>query len=108
MAELALADVKKYLRVTGTDEDALITAQMTAAKDYIAGKTSKARRLSGNSGGEPVYTALASDSLYQQCVLLLVAHWYDTREIAHEGSLSPVEHTVDAIIAHIEGCSDYE
>lgn len=102
---LSVDDIKLYLRVDGDAEDGLIQAQLSAAEAYIAGKVSKTQRLVKD--GEPL--ALADDELYQQCVKLMVSHWYERREVVSSGSSapSPVRHTVDAILAHIEGCGDY-
>lgn len=101
---LSVDDIKLYLRVDGDAEDELIQAQLSAAEAYIAGKVSKTQRLVKD--GEPL--ALADDGLYQQCVKLMVVHWYENRAIEAAGNRSPVHHTVDAILAHIEGCGDYE
>ena len=101
---LSVDDIKLYLRVDGDAEDELIQAQLSAAEAYISGKVSKTQRLVKD--GEPL--ALADDELYQQCVKLMVSHWYENRAIEAAGNRSPVRHTVDAILAHIEGCGDYE
>lgn len=100
---LTLDDVKLYLRVPDDTEDELIKSQLAAAEAYIAGKVSKTQRLVED--GEPL--ALADDELYQQCVKLMVSQWYENRAIEVTGNRSPVRHTVDAILAHIEGCGDY-
>lgn len=107
---VSLADIKLYLRVTGDDEDALIAAQVTAAESYLLGKVSKTKRRAGiDASGADIFVEIADDPLFQQCIKLMVAHWYENREIEAAGvSLSQIPHTVDAILAHIEGCSDYE
>ena len=101
--------LKKYLRVDTNDEDDLISTQLSAADKYISGKVSKTQALLGTSEtGEKTYAALTEDPLYQQCVRLMVSHWYDNREIVAKGTIvTGIQHTVDAILAHIEGCSDY-
>ncbi|MCQ4763232.1 head-tail connector protein [Cloacibacillus evryensis] len=100
---LSLEDIKLYLRVDDDAEDALILAQLAAAESYIKGKISKTQRL---SGGEPL--RLEDDPLYQQCVKLMVAHWYENRTISAVGTtVIGFKHAVDAILAHIEGCGDY-
>lgn len=106
---LNIEDMKTYLRLDTDDEDSLIEAQMLAADKYISGKLSKTQALSGLSEtGEKTYVPLAEDPLYQQSVKLMVSHWYDNREIVAKGTIvTGIQHTVDAIIAHIEGCSDY-
>lgn len=106
---LNIEDMKIYLRVDADDEDSLISDQMSAADMYISGKVSKTQALSGVSEtGEKTYVLLAEDPLYQQCVRLMVSHWYENREIVAKGTIvTGIEHTVDSILAHIEGCSDY-
>lgn len=103
MAELTVSDLKLYLRVTDTAEDTLISAQLSAASNYLKGKLSKTVRLVVNGTDIPI----AEDQLFQQCIKLMVAHWFERRETEAATTLSPVMHTVDAILAHIEGCSDY-
>lgn len=106
---LSVEDMKTYLRVDTDDEDSLIEAQISAADKYISGKVSKTQvYLSTGEDGVKVYGLLAEDSLYQQCVKLMVSHWYENRGIVVTGTIvAGIQHTVDAIIAHIEGCSDY-
>lgn len=105
---LNIADMKIYLRVDADDEDSLIEAQMSAADKYISGKLSKTQvYLSTGEDGVKVYGPLAEDSLYQQCIKLIVAHWYENREIVASGASTGIQHTVDAILTHIEGCGDY-
>ena len=106
---LSVSDMKTYLHVDTDAEDNLITTQMSAADKYISGKLSKTQALSGtNEAGEKTYVALADDPLYQQCIKLMVAHWYENREIVAVGSnVVKVDHTVDSILAHIQGCGDY-
>jgi uncharacterized phage protein (predicted DNA packaging) len=95
---MELNEMKEYLRITYTDEDALISAQIQAATQYLKGKTSKT--LCGE-------TAIDNDELFKQAVKLLVAHWYEERHIIAGGTLSNIDHTVDAIIQHISCCGDY-
>ena len=74
---LSIEDMKIYLRVDADDEDSLIEAQMLAADKYISGKLSKSQvYLSTGEDGVKVYGPLAEDVLYQQCIKLMVAHWY--------------------------------
>ncbi len=106
---LSIEDMKLYLRVDADDEDSLIEAQMLAADKYISGKLSKTQALSGVSEtGEKTYVPLAEDPLYQQCIKLMVAHWYENRSVVATGTIAAkIQHTVDAILTHIEGCGDY-
>jgi uncharacterized phage protein (predicted DNA packaging) len=106
---LNIEDMKIYLRVDADDEDSLIEAQMLAADKYISGKLSKTQALSGvNETGEKTYVPLAEDPLYQQCVKLIVVHWFENRSVVATGTIvTKIQHTVDAILTHIEGCGDY-
>ena len=106
---VSLADIKLYLRVTGVDEDALIAAQVTAAENYLLGKVSKTKRRAGtDASGADVFVEIADDPLFQQCVKLMVAHWYENRAVNVTGTIvASIKHTVDAIVAHIEMCGDY-
>lgn len=104
-----LEAMKLYLRVDTDDEDDLIEAQMLAADKYISGKVSKRQALAGaGETGEPIYVPLTEDPLYQQCVKLMVVHWFENRHVIAVGTtVVQIQHTVDSILAHIEGCSDY-
>ena len=106
---LSIEDMKIYLRVDADDEDSLIEAQMLAADKYISGKLSKSQvYLSTGEDGVKVYGPLAEDVLYQQCIKLMVAHWYENRGVVVTGTIvAKIQHTVDAILTHIEGCGDY-
>lgn len=106
---LSIEYMKIYLRVDADDEDSLIEAQMSAADKYISGKLSKTQvYLSTGEDGVKVYGPLAEDSLYQQCIKLMVAHWYENRGVVITGTIvTKIQHTVDAILTHIEGCGDY-
>ena len=105
---LSIEDMKIYLRVDADNEYSLIEAQMSAADKYISGKLSKTQvYLSTGEDGVKVYGPLAEDVLYQQCIKLMVAHWYENREIVTAVASTGIQHTVDAILTHIEGCGDY-
>ena len=106
---LNISDMKIYLRVDADDEDSLIEAQMLAADKYISGKLSKTQvYLSTGEDGVKVYGPLMEDLLYQQCVKLMVAHWFENRSVVVTGTIvAKIQHTVDAILTHIEGCGDY-
>ena len=98
MAALTIADIKLYLRVEHTADDALITALLSAASSYINEKTGKTKC------GE---TAIAEDQVYRLGVQLLCAHWYENRGVEIPGSLTKISHSIDAIIDHISLCGEY-
>lgn len=62
---ITLNDAKVYLRVDGTDDDALIQSLIDASVEYIA-----------NAVGE----VDTSSKLYDLTQKLLIAHWYENRE----------------------------
>lgn len=99
---LSLDQVKSFLRVETDEDDNLLTAQMTAAVNYLKGQISKTKVTRSNET-KPI----EDDELFQHAVKLMVAHWYENREIQSGRSLSDVAHTVDAIVQHIEVCGDY-
>ena len=99
MASISLDEVKIYLHVDSDVENALIESQMSAADRYISGKISKTQvYLSTGEDGIKVYGPIADDSLYQQCIKLMVAHWYENREASTDLKLSEVPFAVEAIL----------
>lgn len=60
-----LDDVKQFLRIDGTDEDAQIVALIDAAETYLT-----------NAG----VTKDESNELYKLAVEMLVTNWYENRE----------------------------
>lgn len=94
---MTLEDVKNYLRVDVdvTDDDALIQSLMAAAQQYITNQTGKQYK--------------ENDEVWNLCIKLLVAHWYDNRQInpSKPGTLEEFPHSVTAIITHISLCGAY-
>lgn len=110
MPALTLAEIKTFLRVDNDAEDALLTAQISAAQSFIGGKISKTKHLAGyGDNSEPAYKEISSDELYKHAVKLLVAHWYENRVVETVGNktINKISYTVDAILTHIETCGDY-
>lgn len=99
MAALTAADIKLYLRVDHSADDALIGALLTAATSYINNQTGKTLQ-----GGT---TAINLDPVFQLGVKLLCAHWYENRGVEIQGNPTKISHSVDAIIQHIALCGDY-
>lgn len=95
---MTLSDVKLYLRVDTTADDALITSLMTAAESYIKQTTGKT--LKGTA-------AINTDELYNLCVKLMVAHWYENRAVQSPTNLTKIDYTVQALINHISLSRDY-
>jgi len=103
MAALSLATTKNYLRVTGSAEDTLITALMAAATDFLLQCTGKTKKVVGTTE-----TAITEDGLFQQAILILVAHWYENRAEQLPQTLNDVDYAVKALINHISLCGVYE
>jgi len=100
---LALATAKNYLRVTGTADDTLITALMAAAGQFIDQCTGKTKKVIGTTE-----TAISEDGLYQQAILILLAHWYENRGEQLPQTLNEVDYATKALINHITLCGVYQ
>lgn len=103
MAALTLAEAKKYLRVTGTDEDNLIEAQMAAATQFIVQCTGKTKKVDGSTE-----VAISEDGLMKQAILNLLAHWFENRAQQLPTSLAEVDYATKALINHIALCEVYQ
>jgi uncharacterized phage protein (predicted DNA packaging) len=105
---MTLEDAKNYLRVDTDDDDALIQALITAAESYINQQTGKIKKIVVVDG-EPTETDIATDELYNLCVKLLLAHWYENRGVETSGkaTITKISHSVDALVNHIAMCGDY-
>ena len=102
---MTLDDVKLYLRVDTSDDDALIQSLITAAETYIKQQTGKTKKIVGAEE-----TDISTDDLYKLCVKLLVAHWYENRGVEKASSrntIAKISHSVDALVNHISLCGDY-
>jgi uncharacterized phage protein (predicted DNA packaging) len=91
---MTLDDVKKYIRVDSSDDDALIQSQIVAATKYIERTTGKECK--------------QDDEVWDSAIRMLVCHWYENRGAEITGTISTkISHTLDALINHISMCSDY-
>jgi uncharacterized phage protein (predicted DNA packaging) len=100
ITELDLLFVKEYLKVDFTDDDTLISTLLVAAKSYI--ETLLGYKLTSFENFEDI-----PDELTIAC-LMLVAHWYDQRQIQTTGTLGvemafAISAIVDAHRDHIKG-----
>ena len=93
---VTLQQAKNFLKIDSdiTEDDEMITSLITAADEYIKNQTGKKNNY---------------DALYNQCILLLVAHWHENRTIfaGKPGSLSQLPHSATALIQHIANCDAY-
>jgi len=89
---LKIEDIKLYLRVDGTDEDALIASLQTAAIQYLQDTTGK--------------TYDTANELQNMLIKLLVANWYENR-VANDGGNTEVPHSITALMIHLSltGCT---
>lgn len=100
---MTLDDAKLYLKVDTSDDDALIQSLITAAETYIKQQTGKTKKIVGAEEKD-----ISTDDLYNLCVKLLVAHWYENRGPEAVGTVvARFSHSVNAIIHHISMCGDY-
>lgn len=95
---MELATIKEYLKVNSTDEDVLLTSLISAAEGFIQQTTGKT--LKGTA-------AISTDELYNTCVKMLVAHWYENRAVQATTQLNDFSYSVQTIINHISQCGDY-
>jgi uncharacterized phage protein (predicted DNA packaging) len=78
-------EIKSFLRIDGTEEDALVTALQLGAEEYL-----------DNAGVIKDYTK----ELYKLAVKLLVGHWYEHREIV--GKSDKLAFSLDSIILQLK------
>ena len=84
---LELEYIKKYLRIDFDGDDAYLEDLLTLSKDFIKEQT----------GVE--YSA--SDAVYNQAVLLMIAHFYDNRTPVSEKAITNVPYSLDCMLKHI-------
>ena len=95
---MELATMKSYLKVDDTSEDTLITALISAAESYVKQTTGKTLKGTAN---------INTDELYNLCVKLMVAHWFENRAVQAQTQLNDFSFSVQALINHIAMCGDY-
>lgn len=86
---VSIDEAKKWLRVDHNDEDNMIQMLIKAAEKYLKNAT-------GN-------TFDSSNELAQLFCLVLVADWYENREMIGKVS-DKIRHTVDSILAQLSYC----
>ncbi|HLO11474.1 MAG TPA: head-tail connector protein [Pseudoneobacillus sp.] len=92
ITELELGFVKDYLKVDYTDEDNLISALTVAAQSYIN------TMLGYKVANEWTVRDDIPDEL-TVAALMIIAHWYDNRQIQQAGTLGEeIKFAVSAII----------
>lgn len=68
---VSLSEAKLHLNITGTDDDAQITRLLSASQAHVETQLGFALQSRFNN-------AVPAD--IDQCVLMIVAHWYENRE----------------------------
>lgn len=83
-------EIKEYLRIDTDLDDGLLNSLVIAAKEYLK-----------NAG-----VAKTEGPLYDLAVKLLVAHWYENREVV--GKADKLAFSLEAIITQLKYCRDDE
>lgn len=94
---MTVEEIKKYLRVDDDFDDEIIEALQKAAIKYIQSKTGK--------------TYKEDDEVWNLAIKLMIAHWYENREIqavSSKSNLVTIDHTADSLMSHIALCGDYD
>lgn len=94
---MTVQDIKNYLRLDDDGDDVLLKSLFKAAQKYVEEKTGK--------------TCPKNDEVWNICIKILVAHWYENRQaqaVSTRSNLVTVDHTVDALIMHIALSGAYE
>lgn len=85
-----ISELKEYLKVDGTEDDALIKGLQSAAENYLT-----------NAGCIKDY----NNDLYKLAVMLLVSHWYENRQIEQiGGNINKLSFSLQSIIAQLKYC----
>jgi len=84
---LELEELKLFLRVDGTEEDALISSLQLAAEVYLA-----------NAGVVKDY----ANDLYTLVVRLLVTHWYENRETFINMKSTKIDFSIETILCSLK------
>jgi len=83
-----LGTVKAHLRVDGDDEDELIQGYTDAAFSTFELWTNRQLIAEGEQLPDPIGNALVITKAIRQGALLLVGHWYATRETVVTGTIA--------------------
>jgi uncharacterized phage protein (predicted DNA packaging) len=84
---LELEELKRFLRVDGTDEDTDISSLQLAAEVYLA-----------NAGVVKDY----ANDLYTLVVKLLVTHWYENRETFINMKSTKIDFSIETILCSLK------
>lgn len=88
---VTLEEVKTWLRVDFSDDDATISMLIAAAEEYLKNATGM--------------TFDSTNHLAKLFCMTLIADWYENREMIGKTS-EKVRHTVESIVAQLTHCYD--
>ncbi len=102
---MILEEAKHYLKEDSDDADVntFITGLITAATTYIYGQTGKTKYTKKDG----TVIDIDQEELYNICLKMLIAHWYENRGPQIAGTYTRIDHSVDALVNHIALCGDY-
>lgn len=103
ITEIDLDFVKGYLKVDYEDEDKLIVTMMMAARSHI-------ETILGYKITDRFATVEDIPGEFTIAFLMLVAHWFDQRQMQTVGTLGKeMAYAVDAIVeAHMDHTKEYD
>lgn len=105
---MTLETIKEYLKVDHCYEDTLITSLLAAAESFIQKTTDKTQVKTGiDALGVTTYATISTDELYNLCVKIMVAHWYENRAVQSPSATNDFSFSAQALINHISLCGDY-
>lgn len=86
---ITLEETKQYLRIDGSEDDALITTLIITAEDYLTNATGK--------------TFDSTNQLAKLFCFVLVSDWYENRELTGKAS-EKVRFTMQSILTQLKHC----
>ena len=105
---MTLTTIKEYLKINSTDEDFLLTSLISAAEGFIQQTTGKTQVKTGvDESGVTTYAAISTDELYNTCVKMLVAQWFENRGVQATTQLNDFSFSGQKLINHIAMCGVY-
>lgn len=94
---MELEKIKKFLRVTHSEEDELIDNLAATAEKLIIQNTGKNTKQEADGTSK----VITEDEIFRVGVMQLTAHWYENRGIISDKSINTIPVSVDYIMSHI-------
>lgn len=79
--------IKSYLRIDFDDDDSYLSDLINISKNFIKEQTG--------------VDYSATDLVYNQALLFMIAHYYENKTSFSEKSISQVPYTLDCMVKHI-------